>query len=191
MAQLELPDGYTVLNESPASGKPMRMVSGLLDADTKPDTAVILHNPNGFSDYLLLVYLTASQQNITYRLRIEEDMAIAPVPISISKKVFLFGYVYDGTAHMTCIFRLRYNSAARKMQLIGYDGGFAESISQRMERSVNLLTGDYILSRKHVNKKSPTLKKGKTSPMRNIYLDQIDSKLIDRLEGIGNTTTAL
>ena len=192
-AQLILSEGYIPLKESPANGRPMEIMILKLDDDAIEDTAMIAESPGEFSKYMLLIWLSKHNKQVNRKLDFEDDLKIYPIQLTANKNVLQFGYCNDGTAHVCNFFKLRYNKAARKMQVIGYDGGYSASISERIDKSYNLLTGQFEIIRSQPGENEQAViksTKGKTTARRNLYLQNLNAKIITDLSWVGEKRPA-
>jgi hypothetical protein len=190
-AQLKVPKGYSELTESPSNGKKMNRLSFYFDNDNQPDAASIIKSDTDFSRYKLLLYLTSLKRQFEIDLIGDEDMAIYPVQLIISNKnVLQFGYFLDGTSAFGRFIKLRYKPELKKVQLIGYDSGYRSSASGRVDKTFNLLTGKYQVKNTRFDVKGQQAVKTSTGVdggFKNLYLDQFNKHLLDRLDAIGDS----
>lgn len=188
-AQLKVPKGYSELTESPSNGKKMSRLSFHFDDDIQLDAATIIKSDTDFSRYKLLLYLTSLKQQFEIDLIGDEDMAIYPVQLKISNKnVLQFGYFLDGTSAFGRFIKLRYKPELKKIQLIGYDSGYRSSASGRVDKTFNLLTGKYQVKNTRFDvrgQQAIQTSTGGDGGFKNLYLDQLNKRLLDRLDAVG------
>lgn len=188
--QLKVPKGYSELTESPSNGKKMSRLSFHFDDDNKLDAATIITSDTDFSRYKLLLYLTTLKRQFEIDLIGDEDMAIYPVQLTISNKnVLQFGYFLDGTSAFGRFVKLRYKPELKKIQLIGYDSGYRSSASGRVDKTFNLLTGKYQVKNTRFDvrgQQAVKISNGEEGGFKNLYLDQFNKHLLDRLDAVGD-----
>ncbi len=145
-AQIKIPNGYTIVTDSPASGKTMGEVSLYFDTDKIKDTAVIVQSDENY-EYALLIYLSSLNKTIHFSLgdRYGGEFSLYPVPLKIRKNVIEYCYFEDGTARFMHRVKLRYNPKKQKVQTIGYDTSERLNPETELQTSMNLLTGKYLI----------------------------------------------
>ncbi len=174
-AQIKIPTGYTVLNES-ANGKAMDVVSLYFDNDKLADTAVIVTD-NTTGKNKLLIYLSATKQVVTMDLGSRyEDFPIYLLPLKVRKNVIEYSYIESGTAHFGHFLKLRYHAEKQKIQVIGYDTEEKISPVEYLKTSANLITGKYIIHRENVDTQKTTVLSGTDKRLKNpIFLGKMSS----------------
>ena len=117
------------------------------------------------------------------------DFSIYPVQIKARKNVIEFGYFEDGTAAFGRFIKLRYNSKKEQIQVIGYDVEYKSSPTEYINKSYNLITGDYIVKRTYYegSKKINTQKfSGKNDFFKNVvFIENLNEEMIINLDDVG------
>ena len=145
--QLEIPEGYTVVTESPANGKRMDQIFIDFDADLEEDTALIVEDTVQFSAYKFILHVSSHKKTYEVDLISLQETSVYPTQIKIRNNVIEFGYYEDGTAAFSRRIKLRYQPKNKQVQVIGYDVSYKASHTYHIDKSYNLLTGKYIVKR--------------------------------------------
>ena len=189
-SQITIPNGFSEVTKSPSNGKKMEKIFMLFDNDSINDTAILAQDKSEFSSYKLLIFL--SNKNKTYEINLISlnDFSIYPVQIKARKNVIEFGYFEDGTAAFGRFIKLRYNSKKEQIQVIGYDVEYKSSPTEYINKSYNLITGDYIVKRTYYDesKKISTEKfSGKNIFFKNaVFIENLNEEMITNLDEVGN-----
>ena len=188
-SQITIPNGFSEVTKSPSNGKKMEKIFMLFDNDSINDTAILAQDKSEFSSYKLLIFL--SNKNKTYEINLISlnDFSIYPVQIKARKNVIEFGYFEDGTAAFGRFIKLRYNSKKEQIQVIGYDVEYKSSPTEYINKSYNLITGDYIVKRTYYegSKKINTQKfSGKNDFFKNVvFIENLNEEMIINLDDVG------
>jgi hypothetical protein len=188
-SQITIPNGFSEVTKSPSNGKKMEKIFMLFDNDSINDTAILAQDKSEFSSYKLLIFL--SNKNKTYEINLISlnDFSIYPVQIKARKNVIEFGYFEDGTAAFGRFIKLRYNSKKEQIQVIGYDVEYKSSPTEYINKSYNLITGDYIVKRTYYegSKKINTQEfSGKNDFFKNVvFIENLDKEMIINLDDVG------
>ena len=188
-SQITIPNGFSEVTKSPSNGKKMEKIFMLFDNDSINDTAILAQDKSEFSSYKLLVFL--SNKNKTYEINLISlnDFSIYPLQIKARKNVIEFGYFEDGTAAFGRFIKLRYNSKKEQIQVIGYDVEYKSSPTEYINKSYNLITGDYIVKRTYndESKKISTEKfSGKNIFFKNaVFIENLNEEMIINLDDVG------
>lgn len=188
-SQIKIPEGYTVLKESPSNGKKMEPIMILFDHDSVKDTALIVQNESEFSKYKLLIGLSSLKKQYEIDVLSTSGFSIYPLQLKARKKVIEYGYYEDGTAAFGRFIKLRFNAKRNTIQVIGYDSESKVAPSEYLNKSYNLLTGQYILKRTTFNQANEKVVKefsGKNTHFKNkVFIENLDLEMLSNLEGIG------
>lgn len=188
-SQITIPNGFSEVTKSPSNGKKMEKIFILFDNDSINDTAILAQDKSEFSSYKLLIFL--SNKNKTYEINLISlnDFSIYPVQIKARKNVIEFGYFEDGTAAFGRFIKLRYNSKKEQIQVIGYDVEYKSSPTEYINKSYNLITGDYIVKKTYYegSKKINTQEfSGKNDFFKNVvFIENLDKEMIINLDDVG------
>lgn len=188
-SQITIPNGFSEVTKSPSNGKKIEKFFMLFDNDSINDTAILAQDKSEFSSYKLLIFL--SNKNKTYEINLISlnDFSIYPVQIKARKNVIEFGYFEDGTAAFGRFIKLRYNSKKEQIQVIGYDVEYKSSPTEYINKSYNLITGDYIVKRTYYegSKKINTQEfSGKNDFFKNVvFIENLDKEMIINLDDVG------
>jgi len=188
-SQITIPNGFSEVTKSPSNEKKMEKIFMLFDNDSINDTAILAQDKSEFSSYKLLVFL--SNKNKTYEINLISlnEFSIYPVQIKARKNVIEFGYFEDGTAAFGRFIKLRYNSKKEQIQVIGYDVEYKSSPTEYINKSYNLITGDYIVKRTYYegSKKINTQKfSGKNDFFKNVvFIENLNEEMIINLDDVG------
>lgn len=187
-SQLIIPENYSELKESPSNGRKMERIVVDLDYDKKADTSFIVQNKNDFANYLLILHLTS--QNKTYRLRLidnfELDLDLSPVQLKVRNNVLEVGYIRDGTAAFSRFLKFRFDKKEKNIKLIGYDSRYRIGAGEDCEKSYDLLSGDYIVKLQKSLPNDHTETFTGNEKIGNVYINDIDIKLLDKLDKVGS-----
>ncbi|MCH5597483.1 hypothetical protein [Niabella ginsengisoli] len=185
---LTIPENYSELKESPSNGRKMERILADLDDDKLTDTALIVENTADFANYLLLVYLSGQDETFQMRFFNENEMNMYPVQLAVKKNVLEVGYFLDGTAGFGRFLKLRFDETKKKMKLIGYDTGYKKggAGSERLDKSFNLLTGDYVVKLQKLVPKIATETFKGNKKIESIYMEDIGIETLLKLDEIGS-----
>ncbi|MEO5911569.1 MAG: hypothetical protein ABIP95_11820 [Pelobium sp.] len=190
MAQVKVPKGYVELAESPASGKKMGKISLIFDDDLKKDEAVIIKNQSDLSNYKLLIYLSSLNKQFEIDLPSTNDFQIYPIPLTLKNKVLQFGYFEDGTSALGRFIKLRYDAPSKKIKVIGYDSGYRASPTEHIDKSYNLITGNYVVKRTYYQADGQTKTQsftGKNDYFKNkVFVNNLDLEMFNNLDDVGS-----
>lgn len=189
-SQIKIPPNYVKLKSSPSNGRPITMESAFLDNDSVEDTALLVVNENKFSSYKLLIYLTSIKKQFEIELNSTNDFHIYPLQLKVSKNVIEYGYYEDGTSTFGRFIKLRYNSNKKNMQVIGYDVEYKSSMTKRVKKTYNLLTGKYIVTKTEYKFDDSTeieTNVGKNTHFQNkIFINNLTVKTLQNLDEVGS-----
>jgi hypothetical protein len=146
-AQLEIPEGYTLVNESPANGKLMGQMFLDFDTDGEEDTALIVEDSAQFPAYKFILYVSSHNKTYEVDLINLKEESVYPVQLKLRNNVIEFGYYEDGTVAFSRRTKLRFDPGNNQIQVIGYDVSYKSSPTRYIDKSYNLLTGKYIVKR--------------------------------------------
>ncbi|TDG35588.1 hypothetical protein EZJ43_13280 [Pedobacter changchengzhani] len=190
LAQVTIPKGYEVLKESPANGKEMGKIFMLFDDDLRKDEAVIIKNEATLSNYKLLIYLSNLNKQVEIDLPSTSDFQIYPIQLTFKNKVLQFGCFEDGTAAFGRFIKLRFDPPSRRIKVIGYDVSYRASPTENIDKSYNLLTGNYVVKRTSYKANGQTKIKtftGKNEHFKNrVFSENLGRKMFDNLDNVGS-----
>ncbi len=122
-------------------------VDGDLNGDGETDTAFIENGNDSRRLHVLLAYRTETDlgHDPTGSHDLESS-ALGPAQLSVVKGVLVVKDLTGGTSAIETTYRYRWDSAAKKMRLIGLDASSYSRTFQHdtHEISWNLLTGDFV-----------------------------------------------
>ena len=188
-SQIKIPKNFSELTESPANGKKIEKIVMDFDHDSINDIAVLVKSEVEFSNYRFLIYLTKLNKQFEVNLN-NSDFSIYPIQLKANKNTIQFGYFEDGTAAFGRFIRIRYNSKRQKVQVIGYDTTYKSSPTEYSNKSYNLITGRYIVTKtifNTANKTSVNEFKGQNNLYKNkVFIDDLTAKMLENLDHVGN-----
>ncbi|GAA3514690.1 hypothetical protein GCM10022393_30810 [Aquimarina addita] len=188
-SQITIPKDYKKLTESPANGKKIEKIEIHFDDDLISDVALLVENEKEFSSYKFLIYLTSLKKQ--YEININNtDFSIYPIELSTVNNTIQFAYYEDGTATLGRFIKIRYNSKRKKIQVIGYDTEYKSLPTERVEKSYNLLTGEYIVKRTKLSRNSTNRIEeysGQNDFFKNkVFLENLNAEMIKKLDDVGS-----
>ncbi len=189
-AQLEIPEGYTLVNESPANGKQMEQMFLDFDTDGEEDTALIVEDLAQFSTYKFLLYLSSQKKTYAVDLINLQEMSVYPIQLKLRNNVIEFGYFEEGTAQFSRRIKLRFHPRNNKTQIIGYDVSYKSSPVYYIDKSYNLLTGKYMVKRTTYDgakKASVEEYLGENDFFKNaVFIENLNEAIIINLDDVGS-----
>lgn len=189
-AQVNIPDGFSEVIESPSNGKKMEQVFLNFDTDNIIDTVLLVENTSEHSKYKVLLYLSSQNKTFEIVLISLNEMSIYPVQIKARKNVIEFGYYEDGTANFGRFIKLRYNALKNQIQIIGYDVSYKSSPTEYISKSYNLITAKYIVKRTYYDDNKIVKVQeftGTNDFFKNIvFLENLNEETIINLDDVGS-----
>ena len=188
-SQLKIPKGFKELKESHANGRKVEKAVLDFDGDSINDGAMVVVNENEFSNYRFLIYLSSLKKQFEVNLN-NTDFSIYPIQLKINKKTIQFGYFEDGTATFIRIIKIRYNPKLKKMQVIGYDTGYKSLPTVYIDKSYNLLTGQYIVKKTKINgdtERKISEHSGHIVFFKNkVFIEDLSAEMFEKLDEVGS-----
>jgi hypothetical protein len=189
-SQIKIPNGFSEVTKSPASGKSIEKIFMNFDNDSLKDEMLLVQNTFEVPNYKLLIYLTSLKKQFEIDLISKNDATIYPVPLKTHKNVIEFGYFEDGTAAFGRFIKLRFYSETQKIQVIGYDCGYKSSPTLHIDKSYNLLTGKYSVKWTNYNENGKVKIVhfyGKNDFFKNnVFLEGLDLEMFVNLDDVGS-----
>jgi hypothetical protein len=190
LAQMKIPEGYSEVTQSPSNGNKMEKIVLNFDNDTITDTIVLVEDISEFSKYKLLLFLTSQNKTFEIDLISLNEFSVYPVQIKTRNNVIEFGYYEDGTANFGRFIKLRYNTTKNQIQVIGYDVEYKSSPTKYINKSYNLVTGNYIVKRTHYDENNEVSVQeflGKNDFFKNnVFAENLDKKMMLNLDYVGS-----
>lgn len=190
LAQIKIPNGYSEVTKSPSNGKKMEKILLNFDTDAIADEVILIEDISEFSKYKVLLFLSSENKTYEVELISLSEFSIYPVQIKARKNVLEFGYYEEGTASFGRFIKLRYNSNSNQIQVIGYDVEYKSSPSEYINKSYNLVTGNYIVKRSHYgqnNKVSVQEFSGENHYFKNkVFIENLNEEMIVNLDDVGS-----
>lgn len=189
-AQLEIPEGYSLVMESPANGKKIEQVFLDFDADGFEDTAVLVENTLEFSAYKFILYVSSHKKSYAVDLVNLQEMSVYPVQIKSKNNVVEFGYFEEGTGAFGRFIKLRFWPKTNQVQVIGYDVIYRSLPTVHIAKSYNLVTGKYIVEKTIYDENgNDTVQEseGKNDVLKNkIFIENLNTIMIENLDKVGS-----
>lgn len=184
--QIIIPEGYVELKKSPTNGRKIETVSFKMDNDSENDLVMIVGHKEDLSKYKILIYLSSLNTQFE-RQYIDDDweFEIYPNQLEVKNNVLTFSYFLSAGAFER-ILKLRYNEKQKKIQVIGYDSSY-RIIDGDIKKSYNLLTGEYV-----VTKKTYETEEGETAihqgsrKVNTVFLNDVNNQLFYKLDEAGS-----
>lgn len=189
-AQIQIPEGYSEMTESPSNGRKIEKIVLHFDMDSINDSAILVENTSEFYKYKLLLFLSSQEKTFEIDLINLNDMSLYPVQITSRKNVIEFGYYEDGTAAFGRFMKLRFNTKKNQIQVIGYDVEYKASLSERINKSYNLVTGKYIVKRTSYDENGKATMQefpGVNDFFKNkVFIEDLDADMLVNLDDVGS-----
>lgn len=189
-AQLEIPEGYTIVTKSPANGNKIEQLFLDFDTDGLEDTVVLVENTSEFSAYKFILYMSSHKKSYAVDLISLNESSIHPVQIKTKKNVVEFGYYEDGTAAYGRFIKLRYNPISNQIQVIGYDVAYKSLPTEHITKSHNLITGEYSVEKTIYDENGKvSIQKilEKNAFFKNtVFIENLNASMLESLDAIGS-----